>query len=88
MKPQILFLPLNLGYSQKNDHETIFYLLCMYRFGIGEPNYDEFTLAKSFVFAFCSLTMRRWNDVPHNLSTKIIFFTYVQNCIANYFVTF
>ena len=64
------------------------YLICsfclMYRFGIGEPNYDEFTLAKSIVFAFCSLTMRGWSHVPHNLSTKIILFTYVQNLIDNY----
>jgi len=46
----------------------------VFRFGVRDPNYKEFTLGKSYVFAAGVLTTARpWDVSPQTTSARIAF---------------
>ncbi len=47
------------------------------RFGVVDPNYQEFTLSKSYVFILSVLTTRGWSHVPESAAARMAFLRFV-----------
>ena len=64
--------------QKKKKKKNYWHFFFDFSFGHTDPNYEEFSLANSYVATFRGMILLGWNSTPSKISSRIAFFMCVS----------